>query len=82
MWSRVHKLPHHGIRLGETGERFFDAVQPRVAILSVGRLHHLPAPETVETLRRRGVTLYSTRTDGVIRLRTDGQRLEVRTFRQ
>lgn len=75
------QVPHHGSRLGEAGERFFDAVQPQVAILSVGRLHHLPAPETVAALRRRGVTIYSTRTDGMIRLRTDGRRLDVRAFK-
>jgi len=79
--ASVLKIPHHGSRLGEAGEWFFDAVQPRVAILSVGRLHHLPAPETVEALRRRGIALYSTRTDGAIRLRTDGSRLEIRTVR-
>ncbi len=80
--ATVLKVPHHGSRLGAAGNQLFDAVQPRIALLSVGRLHHLPAPETVEALRRRGITLYSTRTDGAIRLRTDGRQLEVRTFRQ
>jgi competence protein ComEC len=75
------KIPHHGSRLGAAGERFFEAVQPQIAILSVGRLHHLPSPETVQALRQAGAQIYSTREDGAIHLRTDGRRLEVTTFR-
>ncbi len=79
--STVLKVPHHGSRLGEIGERFFNAVQPEIAVLSVGRVHHLPAPETLDALRRTGARLYSTRQDGAVSLRTDGERLEVHTFR-
>jgi competence protein ComEC len=74
----VLKVPHHGSRLGEAGKRFFEAVRPRVAIVSVGRLHQLPAHETLAALRRLGAQLYSTREHGALRLRTDGRRLEVR----
>ena len=80
--STVLKVPHHGSRLGEVGERFFEAVHPQVAILSVGRLHHLPAPQTLEALRRTGCALYTTREDGAVSLRTDGLRLEVTTFKR
>ncbi|MBI4003912.1 MAG: DNA internalization-related competence protein ComEC/Rec2 [Candidatus Omnitrophica bacterium] len=79
--ATVLKVPHHGSRLGTAGERFFDAVQPKIAILSVGRLHHLPAVETLQALQRTGARIYSTREDGAIHLRTDGRRLEVRTFK-
>ena len=79
--STVLQVPHHGSRLGEAGAAFFHAVQPQVAILSVGRTHHLPAPETLEALRRKAARIYSTREDGAIHLRTDGERLEVRTFK-
>jgi competence protein ComEC len=79
--AAVVKVPHHGSRLGASGERFFDALQPRLAILSVGRIHHLPAPETLQMLARTGARLYATRQDGAIHLRTDGRRLEVRTAR-
>jgi competence protein ComEC len=79
--SAVLKVPHHGSRLGEAGERLFRAVRPAVAVLSVGRAHRLPAPETIAALRSTGAAIYSTREDGAIRLRTDGRRLEVRTFR-
>lgn len=79
--STVMKVPHHGSRLGQAGEQFFDAVRPRIAILSVGRLHHLPSAETLEALRRTGARILSTRDDGAIHLRTDGRQLEIRTFR-
>ena len=77
----VLKVPHHGSRVGEAGERFVRAVAPRAVILSVGRAHHLPAPETVAALARTGARLYSTRDDGAIALRTDGRRLQMRTFK-
>jgi len=79
--SSVLKVPHHGSRLGEVGERFFNTVQPAVAVLSVGRLHHLPAPDTVDALTRTGARIFSTRRDGAVSLRTDGTQLEVRTGR-
>jgi competence protein ComEC len=79
--STVLKVPHHGSRLGTVGERFFDAVQPQIAILSVGRLHHLPTAETLHALQGTGARIYSTREDGAIHLRTDGHRLEIRTFK-
>lgn len=77
----VLKVPHHGSRLGEVGGRFFQAARPAIAVLSVGRAHHLPAPETLEALRQAGAVVYSTREHGLISLRTDGVRLEVRTFK-
>jgi len=76
----VLKVPHHGSRLGAIGERFFEAARPCAAILSVGRAHQLPAEETVQALRRAGATLYSTREDGAVTIRTDGRRVEVKTF--
>ena len=79
--ATVLKVPHHGSRLGEAGERFFRAVHPSFAILSVGRLHHLPAEETVRALERNGAQIFSTRRDGAIHLRTDGTQLEMRTYR-
>lgn len=75
------KVPHHGSRLGGAGEALLRQVNPTVALLSVGRAHGLPAPEIVRALERAGVGLYTTRWDGAIHARTDGRRLEVRTFR-
>jgi competence protein ComEC len=79
--STVLKVPHHGSRLGEAGPRFFRAVAPSIAVLSVGRAHHLPSSETVRALDASGAAVYSTKTHGAIHLRTDGVHLEVRTFK-
>jgi competence protein ComEC len=79
--STVLKVPHHGSRLGRAGELFFDAVHAQVAVLSVGRVHRLPARETLEALSQRGTRLYLTRDHGAVSLRTGGQHLMVRTFR-
>jgi competence protein ComEC len=80
--AAVLKVPHHGSRLGEAGNAFFDAVRPDLAILSVGRVHHLPAPETLEALSDTGAILISTREEGAIALRTDGVRLDMRAFKR
>lgn len=79
--STVLKVPHHGSRLHQVGEAFFDAVQPRIAILSVGWMHHLPSAEIMDALERIGAARYLTRDDGAISLRTDGSQLHITTFR-
>jgi len=79
--AAVLKVPHHGSRLGRSGDELVRAVQPRLAVLSVGWVHHLPAAETLDTLTRHRVRVLSTRDAGAVQLRTDGERLEVRTFR-
>jgi len=77
----VLKVPHHGSRLGDIGQRFFNRVGPKIALLSVGRLHRLPASQTLEALRRTGAAVYSTRDHGALRVRTDGESMDVHTFR-
>jgi competence protein ComEC len=78
--STVLKVPHHGSRLGAAGEAFFRTVRPRIALLSVGRAHHLPASETMRALEATGARLFSTREDGAISLRTDGRCLQMRAW--
>ncbi len=78
--TTVLKVPHHGSRLGTVGERFFGQVSPRVSVISAGYLHRLPAQETVDRLRAAGSRVYLTRQDGMISVRTDGQKLFVKTF--
>lgn len=78
--STVLKVPHHGSSLGAAGPPFFNAVYPQIALLSVGRLHHLPSADTMHALEVTGARLYSTRAHGAITLRTDGAHLEVHPF--
>jgi len=78
----VMTAPHHGSRLGEAGERLFDAARPAVAVVSVGRAHRLPAPGTIDALRRRGAQVLLTRDAGAVRIMTDGESIVIRTHRR
>lgn len=74
----VLKLGHHGSRTS-TGTRFLNAVQPRLAVVSVGagnRFGH-PAPEVVARLAMKGIPLWRTDYLGPIVFRTDGRRITV-----
>ncbi len=78
--STVLKVSHHGSKTGTTGA-FLAAVQPAVAVISVGadnRFGH-PAPEVLERLS--GVPVYRTDQHGTVEFITDGRRLWVRTAR-
>lgn len=79
--ATVLKVPHHGSRLGAAGEAFFARVHPCWALLSVGRLHHLPAEATLAALTEAGASVLSTRERGMLSLRTDGRRVRLTTFR-
>jgi len=71
--SDVLKVGHHGSAYG-TRLDFVRAVDPSVAIVSVGR-HNMfghPAPSTIETLREAGARVYRTDEDGAITLTSDG----------
>ncbi|HYX83028.1 MAG TPA: hypothetical protein VE714_11585, partial [Gemmatimonadales bacterium] len=57
----VLKVGHHGSR-GATSDHWLDELQPLDAVISVGaknRYGH-PAPETLDRLRRHGVTVFRT----------------------
>jgi competence protein ComEC len=78
----VLKAGHHGSQ-SSSSQAFLDALTPEVALISVAaknRYHH-PNPGVVERLRGEGATVYSTAQQGVLEVRTDGQRLWVRTGR-
>jgi competence protein ComEC len=69
----ILKVGHHGSAYSST-PAFVAAVHPRYAIISVGR-HNLfghPAPLTLETLRRYGVTVYRTDESGAVAITYDG----------
>ena len=78
MRSEVLKVPHHGSRLGGSGARLLAAVRPALAVLSVGREHHLPSAETVRALAQARALTLSTRQDGAVRLRTRGEAIYAR----
>lgn len=76
--SEVLKVGHHGSS-GATGDRWLDAVHPKVAVISVGahnRYGH-PAAATLARLRRHGAAIYRTDHGGTVTIRSDGHYLEV-----
>ena len=61
------KVGHHGSR-GATSARWLDELAPADAVISVGRGNRYghPAPETLERLRSRGITVLRTDERGTI----------------
>jgi competence protein ComEC len=77
----VLKVGHHGGKNSTTLE-FLAAVQPRVAIISVGEKNSYghPNPELLERLRAAGLQTLRTDRDGAVRVLTDGRDLEISCF--
>jgi competence protein ComEC len=75
------KVPHHGSKTSSI-EEFVTAVNPRVAVVSVGENNQFghPVEDVVERYARAGVRFLRTDRDGEVTALTDGQTLEVRTF--
>jgi competence protein ComEC len=74
----VLKVGHHGSAYSSS-PAFLAAVQPRYAIISVGR-HNIfghPAPSTVARLRSIGARIYRTDENGAVTVVTDGSRTHI-----
>lgn len=65
--SNILKAAHHGSKYSST-EKFLQAVQPEIAILSYGanNFYGHPHPETIERLQNKNVILYETAKQGTI----------------
>lgn len=68
--SDVLKVAHHGSN-DSTGDAWLDAVNPRAAVISVGRSNPFghPRREVLERLASRGIRVYRTDRDGAIVVR-------------
>ena len=79
----VLKVAHHGSRTATTNA-LLDAIQPRIAIISVGvgNSYGHPAPATIQRLESHGAAVYRTDLDGSVEVATDGRDLTVRPERQ
>ncbi len=75
-------VPHHGSRTSSTPP-FLAAVDPALAVISVGAHNTFghPAPEVVTRYEAAGVRVDRTDQEGDVTVRTDGERLWVRTAR-
>jgi competence protein ComEC len=78
--STVLKAGHHGSR-HSTSELLLGRVSPSLALISAGRGNSfgLPARETIERLKRRGIKTWRTDQDGTIELTSDGVSWSVAT---
>ncbi|GAI31153.1 unnamed protein product, partial [marine sediment metagenome] len=80
--STVLKVAHHGSKTS-TSSQFLAAVDPEIAVISVGMDNPFghPSPEVVERLidRLGEENVYRTDKNGTIEFITDGERLWVKT---
>ena len=65
----ILKVGHHGSRTS-SGEEFLDAVDPRIAVISVGlnNMYGHPHQQTLDRLVERGIRVYRTDLDGAVGL--------------
>lgn len=80
--AELLKVGHHGSN-SSTTDRFLDAVQPRVAVISAGRnpFGH-PDSRVLARLKRRGIRVLRTDRHGAILVRSDGTHLRIETRRR
>lgn len=78
----VLKVPHHGSN-SSSSYVFLRAVDPKYAIISVGKdnTYGHPDEEVLGRLRNLGAQVYRTDEMGKIRCRTDGKRIAFRSER-
>jgi competence protein ComEC len=72
--STVLKVAHHGSDGSSTAD-FLAAVQPALAVISVGAENSFGHPSPTTRLRLEGVPLLRTDLNGRVRIETDGRRL-------
>jgi competence protein ComEC len=72
--STILKVGHHGSRTA-TSPDFLRAVNPEVAVISVGKDNNYghPHQETLDKLAAEGVKVYRTDVNGTITISTDGE---------
>jgi len=78
--SSILKAGHHGSKTSSSSG-FLDAVQPSVALISVGidNTYGHPSPSTLVEFERRGIQVLRTDRDGPIVVRTDGTLQQIET---
>jgi competence protein ComEC len=75
--STVLKVAHHGSATSTT-PAFLRAVNPQVAVISVGpNPHGLPAPEVVSRLAQGGAQVFRTDRHGAVMIITDGRSVQI-----
>jgi len=79
--SIILKAPHHGSSSSST-EEFIKAVNPEVAVFSVGYNNPFrhPNKKVLARYRDAGAKIYRTDRDGLIEIESDGRGYTVKTY--
>lgn len=79
---QILKAAHHGSGTS-TGKEFLACVAPDFAVISCGKNNRYghPSPDTIERLKEEGVAYYITAEKGAIKVKTDGEKIDISTFR-
>ena len=79
--STILKVGHHGSATSSS-EEFLRAVAPKCAVICVGYGNNFghPRAEVLERLKKIHAKIFRTDTDGLIKFKTDGKNLTVKTF--
>src|SRR5512137_2750216 len=78
--AKILKVGHHG-SFSSSSSLFLERVRPETAIIMVGKDNPYghPHKETLDLLKRYGVTVYRTDLDGTIVIQSDGMSYSVKT---
>ncbi|NQV00589.1 MAG: MBL fold metallo-hydrolase [Parcubacteria group bacterium] len=76
--SDILKVPHHGSKTS-TSYNFFKAVNPQIAVISVGLDNYYKHPHEDILERLKNVLVYRTDKNGDIEILTDGNLLQIKT---
>lgn len=81
--STVLKIPHHGSRTSSSVP-LIDKISPQYAIVSLQErnMFHFPHEGVLEKYKRRGIQVLRTDLNGAITFRSDGENIELETYRQ
>ncbi len=79
--ASVLKIAHHGSDTSST-TAFLAAVQPDIALISVGQHNSFghPSRRVLRRLERAGVRIYRTDEEGTIRVTSDGKTFQIRSL--
>ena len=80
--SDVLKVAHHGSDYSSTDE-FLDLVDPKYAVISVGKnnIYKHPAESTLLKLNDRNIKIYRTDTSDTIIMNSDGNNITIKTIK-
>lgn len=80
--SDVIKIGHHGSSYS-TSESFIDKVNPKYAIIEVGKnnTYKHPSDTVIERLEAKNIKIYRTDIDGTIKLTSDGTNINFKTLK-